>query len=560
MKNSSLWIILHRMRIPFIVIIVTYTIAIIGMLVIDSKDLDGNVYHLSIFDAFYFITYTATTIGFGESPFTFTYSQKLWVTFSIYLTVLGWFYGIGTLVSLLQDKLLIREIKRAKFIRDIANIKEKFIIILGYNNVTAAIIEKAIEFDIRTVVIEKNENRVNELMLKNYTPHVPVLIADAQNKNILETAGIKRNNCKAIVSLFQSDKLNLKISIISRLLNKNINLAIKSSSDHQTQNLLDIDTQIIINPFSVISHEISLAFNNANLLKLEKWIYKIDDLNANLPNFPKGKFIICGYGRMGKYLEEKLKNLALDLVFIDINKKNKKKQNDLIIGDADEKDILIEAGIKDSCAIIAATNDDIVNLSVISTAKKLNKSIFTIVRENEIEDISIFKSANIDYVFIPDNIVINKVTNALINPLSDIFASEMLKQDETWASSLVLSLIKQINEKPLLYELNIEENDNNEITNHLLNKNSLSLKIFHTSLHNRNLTNNVVPLLLIRDEKKILLPSWDMNLELEDKILFACDKHAISDIEYITLNLYEFEYALYGEEKNTIYKRFFKNE
>lgn len=560
MKNSSLWIILHRMRIPFIVIIVTYTIAIIGMLIIDSKDLDGNVYHLSIFDAFYFITYTATTIGFGESPFTFTYSQKLWVTFSIYLTVLGWFYGIGTLVSLLQDKLLIREIKRAKFKRDVSNIKEKFIIILGYNNVTAAIIEKAIAFDIRTVVIEKNENRVNELILESYTPYVPVLIADAQNKKILETAGIKKHNCKAIVSLFQSDKLNLKISIISRLLNKNINLAIKSSSEHQTQNLLDIDTQIIINPFSIISHEISLAFNNANLLKLEKWIYKIDDLNANLPNFPKGKFIICGYGRMGKYLEEKLKNSNLDLVFIDINKKNNKKQNDLIIGDADEKDILIEAGIKDSCAIIAATNDDIVNLSVLSTAKKLNKNIFTIVRENEIEDISIFKSANIDYVFIPDNIVINKVTNALINPLSDIFASEMLKQDEVWASSLVLNLIKQINEKPLLYELNIEENDNNEITNHLLNKNSLSLKIFHTSLHNRNLTNNVVPLLLIRDEKKILLPSWDINLELEDKILFACDEHAISDIEYITLNLYEFQYALNGKEKNTIYKRLFKNE
>ena len=560
MKNSSLWIILYRMRIPFIVIIVTYTIAIIGMLVIDSKDLDGNIYHLSIFDAFYFITYTATTIGFGESPFTFTYSQKLWVTFSIYLTVLGWFYGIGTLVSLLQDKLLIREIKRARFKRDVSNIKEKFIIILGYNNVTAAIIEKAIEFDIRTVVIEKNENRVNELILENYTPHVPVLIADVQNKNILEVSGIKKHNCKAIVSLFQSDKLNLKISIISRLLNKNINLAIKSSSEHQTQNLLDIDTQIIINPFSIIANEISLAFNNANLLKLEKWIYKIDDLNANLPNFPKGKFIICGYGRMGKYLEEKLENLKVDLVFIDINKKNKKKQNDLIIGDADEKNILIEAGIKDADAIIAATNDDIVNLSVLSTAKKLNPNIFTIVRENEIDDISIFKSANIDYVFIPDNILINKVTNALINPLSDIFASEMLKQDEKWASSLILSLIKQINEKPLLYELNIEENDKNEITNHLLNKKNLQLEIFHTSLHNRNLTNNVVPLLLIRDEKKVLLPSWDIDLELDDKILFACDEHAISDIEYITLNPYEFQYALNGKEKNTIYKRLFKNE
>jgi len=42
---------------------------------------------MGIFDAFYFITYTATTIGFGETPFEFSYSQRIWVTFSIYLTV-----------------------------------------------------------------------------------------------------------------------------------------------------------------------------------------------------------------------------------------------------------------------------------------------------------------------------------------------------------------------------------------------------------------------------------------------------------------------------------------
>lgn len=36
MRNSSLWLILQRMRAPFLVIIFTYTISIIGLLIIDG--------------------------------------------------------------------------------------------------------------------------------------------------------------------------------------------------------------------------------------------------------------------------------------------------------------------------------------------------------------------------------------------------------------------------------------------------------------------------------------------------------------------------------------------
>jgi len=85
MNDSSLWIILQRMRLPFVVILVTYTIAMIGLILIPGMDDKGDVYHMSIFDAFYFVTYTATTIGFGELPYALTHYQKIWVwCFSIF--------------------------------------------------------------------------------------------------------------------------------------------------------------------------------------------------------------------------------------------------------------------------------------------------------------------------------------------------------------------------------------------------------------------------------------------------------------------------------------------
>ena len=59
---------------------------------------------MGFFDAFYVMSYTASTIGFGEIPYPFTYNQRMWVTISIYLTVIGWAYAIGSLLALLQDR------------------------------------------------------------------------------------------------------------------------------------------------------------------------------------------------------------------------------------------------------------------------------------------------------------------------------------------------------------------------------------------------------------------------------------------------------------------------
>jgi len=559
MENSSLFIIFHRMRIPFLVIIITYTISIIGLVVIEGIDEQGNPHHMGIFDAFYFVSYMATTIGFGEAPFEFTYSQRIWVTFSIYITVLGWFYGIGSLVSLLQDKLFLQEIEKAKFDRQISNLKEKFIIILGYNQITSQIIKKSLKQGIRTVVIEKDKNKINNLILENFTPTVPILYTENYNLKALELAGIKKYNCKAIVSLFEDDALNLKISLISRLLNKHVKIAAKSTTTNHSENLKDLDVEIIANPFSIISSEVNMALIAPNLLKLEKWLYRIDNLSVNLPSFPSGKYIICGYGRMGKKIYKKLKNNNIEVQLVEVNKDNinnfsKDEMQHINFGNADDKEMLIDIGIKDSIAIIAATNDDTTNLSILATAKKLNPNIMTIVRENEMEDFSIFNNANIDHIFMPSKILINKTANALINPLSDKFIRLILKKDEKWASKLVRKLLEEINEDPILIEFSINEKYTPQIFKHLKNNNNLTLDILSTSLHNKEQRNNVVPLLLQREDKITLLPVFEDDLKIGDKILFACDEHAKDDIEYICQNIYEFHYALTGEEMKVIFK------
>lgn len=556
MNSSSLWIVLQRMRVPFVVIVIAYSIAIIGLISIEGVDDVGNPYTMSIFDAFYFVTYTATTIGFGEIPYEFTYHQRLFVSFAVYITVIGWIYGIGSLISLLQDKLFLNEIYKTTFRRNVKVIKKDFVIILGYNYITSEIIKKALRENMRAVVIEKDRDRANEVILEGFTPSVPVLVADAHVPESLEMAGIHKTNCKAVISLLKDDNFNLRMALTSKILNQQVKLAIKSTTENQSENLKDVGVEIIENPFSIISEQVQLALSAPTILMLVDWLYQIDNLDAHPMTLPHGKYVVCGFGRMGHSLYDTLSRNGIEAVFLDINKDVlydfESKCENVIINNADDKHNLINAGIEDAVAIIAATNDDTTNLSILTTARKLNPKLVTIVRENEITDFSIFESSHINHIFMPSKTLIYKTTNALVNPIADKMIRIMSTKDEAWGQHLAKELIQKIDINPSTLELRINKDEAIEVVEHLEKGEKLNLGIFQRSRRNRNQHNNVVPLLIIRKDDTIVLPSWDEEIHLGDEILFACDENSKDDIEYIANNWYEFYYILTGKEKTWI--------
>ncbi|MBV5279522.1 MAG: potassium channel family protein [Campylobacteraceae bacterium] len=553
MKHSSLWIILQRMRAPFLVLILTYTISIIGLLIIDGVDNEGKPYHMSIFDAFYFMTYTATTIGFGESPFPFVYAQRIWVSISIYFSVIGWLYSIGTLITLLQDKLFLQEVAKTKFQRKVKYLKEKYLIILGYNAITSEIIKKANEYGLRSIVIEKDEQKREKLLLENFTPPVYCLNADVHNPEALEMAGIKSIYCKAIISLFQNDALNLRIALTSKVLNPNITMAIKSTTKNQTENLADLGVQIIENPFEIIAEQMNMAINAPHSLRLVRWMYGLCHLFDPLRTLPKGKYIICGYGRMGQSIYETLKQNNFDIAFVEIDSKKAHQlepfeRSMIHVGDGDDKAILRKLGINESVAIIAGTDDDTTNLSILATAKKLNPNIITIARENEMEDFSIFENSNIHTIFIPSKTLINKTVNAIMNPALDLFIKNIALLGEENVISLTKKLL-EIDLYPTIFTLKI-----NEIQAPILYENlgekSITLSLLKTSLKNRKSINNLIPLMRLRQKNILFLPDWESPLLRDDLFLFAGDKNAQDHLEYIVNNIHEFHYAFYGEEKS----------
>jgi len=94
-----MWLLLLELRTPLITLIITYSISVLGLVLIPGVTPEGVVYHLSFLDAFYLVSYTATTIGFGEIPHPFTPSQKLWMLFVMYSTVIAWLRACGVVRS-----------------------------------------------------------------------------------------------------------------------------------------------------------------------------------------------------------------------------------------------------------------------------------------------------------------------------------------------------------------------------------------------------------------------------------------------------------------------------
>lgn len=560
-SNNILWIVIRRMRTPLLVIIITFSISILGLVLIPGIDNNGHIYHMNFLDAFYFVTFMASTIGFGEIPYEFTYAQRLWVLFSIYISVIGWFYAIGALVTLIQDKKLISELKIAKFSKKIKNLKEYFVIILGYNHTTKDLIQRLSADNKRIVVIDKNQEKIDELELENFIPEVYAISANIDSPDTLRLAGIAKRNCKAIIVLFDNDFKNTKIALLARLLNQKINIIVKSSTKEQTEHLKNLGIKSIIDPFNLVANRFFLAISAPNLWFLEMLIFghKLDikDYEA----LPKGKYIICGYGRMGKALRESLDKANIECSFIDLKSAaHKAKKNSAIFGDAQDYKELVKAGVKNAVAIIAATKDDLINLTILRAAKKINPDIYTIGRENTIDDITIFNSAKIDRVYILEEIISEHVHRLVSMPLAYRFLEELHKKSNDWGADLTKSLKSMTNEDIELFEVRIVKKEAYALTKYLKNGGSINLGLLARSLGDRSKRSKIVFLMVKnRKEEVTLLPDDNYEVKVSDRLLVASTQEAREDFELIINNDNELYYILTGKElRFGIYKFFDK--
>ena len=219
--NEIVYLIFRQVRAPMLALLAAYSVAILGMILIPGVDKEGRAVHMSIFHAFYWVSYTATTIGYGEVPHAFSEEQRLWVAFSIYYTVPAWFYAIGKLITLMQDATFQQALAEMRFAGKVARLNERFVIVCGFGEAGMHLVRRLLNAGFRCVVIEKDKNRTSKMALDAELHNVLAVTGDASDVELLTRAGIRSPHCRAVVAITDREDVNIKVALAAKLLSSN---------------------------------------------------------------------------------------------------------------------------------------------------------------------------------------------------------------------------------------------------------------------------------------------------------------------------------------------------
>jgi len=116
--------------------------------------------------------------------------------------------------------------------------------------------------------------------------------------------------------------------------------------------------------------------------------------------------VICGYGRVGKYIGRALEMAGIPFVVVDYNNATVKELKDkgipVVYGDPADRDVLDFAQVDFAKAVIIAIPDRHTQELVIANAQTLNRHIKIICRTHHEEDQKDLKALGVDAVVQPE--------------------------------------------------------------------------------------------------------------------------------------------------------------
>ncbi len=553
------FIVMREMRAPLIALLGVYSIAICGMIFIPGPVIDGQRESLSIFHAFYFMTYTATTTGFGEIPFAFSNAQRLWAIGCLYVSVVTWFYALGSIFRLFQNVFFLRAVAEWRFSHKVNRITAPFYIICGFGDTGSVLVRGLNDAGLHAVVIDQSAERIQALKLRNYKTTVPGLCADAGVPKHLLEAGVTHDDCKGVVAITSEEDVNLKISAVARLLNPDVRILTMSKMDVFEETLATLGGEVhIVDPFKTFAKVLNGCINNPAFYALNNWL--VGDKGATLESYvhpPVGGWIICGYGRMGMEANHVLSMNGIKTAVIDPHSRRKEEEIETYIEGGVNANTLMQAGIENAVGLLAAANDDGQNLSVLLNARSLNPNLFTIVRQNSHQNELAFAKAEADMIMQPTLVSARKILLLLIAPLLKHFFRYLLAKEEgrdRVIRKVISTLRKKIgHKKPLLVTIDFTREKSQAVIQCLDEGKDVLLGDIIADPREREQVLELVPFVIRSEGEVLILPSKDHKIKEGDQLLFCGTASAKQIVKATINNEYTLHYLRTGKFKPSGY-------
>jgi voltage-gated potassium channel len=289
--SDVLVLILRRLRAPLTTLVAVYAVSIFGLVLMSGTDPDGQPWRLSVFDAFYVMSYTATTIGFGELPYPFSYARRLWLVVSIYLAVIGWAYTIGSIFALTRLPAFRDALDRYRFERRVERMTDRFYVVCGYGQSGRRLASALDRIGYGAVVVERDELRAQSHLVSDLQQPTALLVADARAPDVLLAAGVRQHHCLGLIALTGDDSVNQAIVIGARALAADCKLLARVKSTAAQETLEEQGDVIVVNPFDAFGKHFGMALTTPDTLRLEEWVTGVPGTAA-----PRGSSCRAGTG------------------------------------------------------------------------------------------------------------------------------------------------------------------------------------------------------------------------------------------------------------------------
>jgi Trk K+ transport system NAD-binding subunit len=517
LSSAGVFLVLRRMRIPLIVLIVIFAVSVLGLSLMPGQDDQGRPDRMGLFDAFYFMSYTATTIGFGELPEEFTAAQRMWVTLAIFLSVIGWAYAIGSLLSLMQDRGFRQALARRSFTQSVRRMHEPFLLLVGYGNASKMLARSLDDMGRRFVVIDIDDTRVSSVELDSYRADAPALQGDARDTGLLTLAGLGHGTCEGVVALAGDDETTLDVAMTTALLRPDLPVIARSSSRDVAERMRAFHVREVVNPLDRFGDHLRILFRSPAAYQLMIWLTSSPGtpLPRRFDRLPRGRWVICGHGRYGEELSSDLRAEGLDVTVVHV------AGGRVLAGEGDSAQVVESGHVSDAVAFVAATANDTTNLWLVEAARRANPDAFVVALQNRRANAPLFEAVGVDFGMVPAEVIAHEVLARLANPVLMRFLPQVPHQGDEWAAQLVDRLVKTCGRgAPDLWRIRLSHDEAPALEGRLDGR-SLRLDDLLRDPADRDHTLGIVPLTLLRDDQRTISPAGDVVLRADDQLLLA---------------------------------------
>jgi voltage-gated potassium channel len=521
--GDTLFLILRRLRYPLITLILVYSVSIAGMVLIPGVDPDGQPWRMDIFHAFYVMSYTATTIGFGELPHPYNEAQRLWVTLAIYLSVIGWAYALTSVLALSRDTAFRAALARSRFNRRVGRLDRPFCVLCGYGRSGSAIAHALDRMGLRSVVLEANEERAAGIAIEDFSEPPLVLVADARRPGVLRDAGIAKAQCRAVLALTGDDEANQAIAIGVKVLDRDKAVIAKVADAAAQVDLGTFGDVQLINPYQTFATNMGLDFAAPAVLQVEEWLTGVPDSERpEKLRLPHGHWVLAGYGRFGRAIGAELDAAGISWKAFDPRQHHLEGTSDRVIVCGSTEEGLVACGIDHAVGLVAGTDSDTANLATVTVARRRKANLEIVIRQNKAYNRSLIVAARARVEFVQSDLMIHEVLQVLTTPLLDRFLALVRRDAADLARRTAALLDEQFGRRvPAVWTLECDVEQPGMHQALRLSDSPLLLRELLIDPRDPAATLQAVPLLRVSGRDQQPLPHGDTQLSAGDWILFA---------------------------------------